>query len=240
MVRLPLSGSERSIELRPSKIVALGLNYREHVAEVGHVLPGPDGKVAAREVPKEPLLFSKGPNVLVGNKEAIVLPSTFLARSGIENPRTDFEAELAIVIGERMRRVAPEAALSHVLGYSCFNDVSQRNIQNGDRSGWFRGKSFDSFGPIGPVLVPPERIGDPQDLAISCRLNGKLVQSARTSAMIFTIAELLSYISWNMTLEAGDIVATGTPSGVGALSPGDIVEVEIEGIGVLSNPVIAD
>ena len=239
MLSLPLLGTDRSVELRPSKIVALGLNYREHVAELGHVLPGPDGKVAARELPKEPLLFSKGPNVLVGTGEAIVLPSTFLARSGIENPRTDFEAELAIVIGERMRRVAPEAALSFVLGYSCFNDVSQRNIQNGDRSGWFRGKSFDSFGPIGPVIVPAGRIGNPQDLAISCRLNGRLVQSARTSAMIFTIAELLSYISWNMTLEPGDIVATGTPSGVGALSPGDIVEVEIEGIGVLSNPVVA-
>lgn len=241
MVSLPVLGSKERYELRPSKIVALGLNYREHVAETGHVLPGPDGKPAApREVPKEPLLFAKTPNVLVGNGEPIVIPAAFLARAGIEAPRTDYEAELAVVVGQRLRRVGPEEALAGVLGYTCFNDVSQRNVQNGDRSGWFRGKSFDSFGPVGPVLVPAALIGNPQDLAIECRLNGKLVQSARTSAMIFSIAEMLSYISWNVTLEPGDLVATGTPSGVGALSPGDVVEVTIEGIGTLSNPVIAD
>lgn len=241
MVRLHLLGSKEIVELHPSKIVALGLNYREHVAETGHVLPGPDGKpTAPREVPKEPLLFAKTPNVLVGPGEPIVIPAAFLARSGIEAPRTDYEAELAVVIGRRMRRLSPAEALDCVLGYSCFNDVSQRNIQNGDRSGWFRGKSFDSFGPIGPVIVPPALLKDPQDLGIECYLNGKLVQSARTSAMIFSLAELLSYISWNLTLEPGDIVATGTPSGVGALSPGDLVEVRIEGIGSLSNPVVAD
>ena len=237
MLTLPLLGSDRRVELRPSKIVALGLNYRDHVAEVGHVLPNADGKVVPRDVPTEPILFPKGPNVLVGPGEAIVLPSSFLARSKIAEARTDYEAELALIVGERMCRIGPEEALSRVLGYTCFNDVSQRNIQNGDRSGWFRGKSFDSFGPIGPVIVPPDRIGDPQNLAIECRLNGKVVQSSRTSAMIFSLAEMLSYISWNMTLEPGDIVATGTPSGVGAVKPGDLVEVIIENIGTLSNPV---
>jgi len=240
MISLPFVGSERRIELNPSKIVALGLNYRDHVAEVGHVLPGHDGTVAKREVPSEPLLFAKGPNVLVGPGEPIVIPRSFLARSKIAEPRTDYEAELAIIVGRRMRRVSPDEALSHVLGYTCFNDVSQRNIQNGDRSGWFRGKSFDSFGPIGPAVAPGESLGDPQNLAIECRLNGRTVQHSRTSAMIFPIADLLSYISWNMTLEPGDIVATGTPSGVGALAPGDVVEIEIEGIGVLSNPVTTD
>lgn len=236
-MRLPLLGSDSPYELKPSKIVALGLNYREHVAESPTILvdaaPRP-------EAPKEPILFPKTPNVLIGPGDPIIIPAGFLARYGFEHPRTDYEAELAAVIGRRMRNVEAAEARSCVLGYTCFNDVSQRNIQNGDRSGWFRGKSFDTFGPIGPVIVPESRLGDPQALKIECRLNGKVVQRSTTACMIFPIAELLSFISFNMTLEPGDIVVTGTPSGVGPLSDGDIVEIEIEGIGILRNPVVEE
>ncbi len=120
------------------------------------------------------------------------------------------------------------------------NDVSQRNVQTGDRSGWYRGKSFDTFGPIGPVVVLAEDIGDPQNLKIQCRLNGKVTQSSNTSFMIFPIPEILSFVSHNFTLEPGDIIMTGTPSGVSPLRHGDVVEVEIEKIGVLSNPVVEE
>jgi 2-keto-4-pentenoate hydratase/2-oxohepta-3-ene-1,7-dioic acid hydratase in catechol pathway len=236
MVVLQLKGSERRIEVAPSKIVAVGLNYREHVDESPTILKRPTDRA---DVPAEPILFAKTPNVLVGAGEPIIIPKTFLARAGFREGRTDYEAELAVFIGRRCKDVEAGEALDYVLGYSCFNDVSQRDIQNADRSGWFRGKSFDSFGPIGPVLVPREMLPDPGDLAIECRLNGNVVQRSRTSAMIFGVRELVSYISKNLTLEPGDIIATGTPSGVGPLKAGDTVEVEIEGIGVLSNPVEA-
>ncbi len=237
MVVLPLKGSDRSYELRPSKIVAVGLNYREHVDESPTILTRPTDRAVA---PPEPILFPKTPNVLIGPGEPIPIPSSLIAGYGFAEPRTDYEAELAVVIGRRCRRVGPAEALDYVLGYTCFNDVSQRNIQNSDRSGWFRGKSFDGFGPVGPVIVPRELLHDPEDLAIECRLNGKTVQRARTSAMIFGVRELISYISRNFTLEPGDLIATGTPSGVGALKAGDFVEVEIEGIGALGNPVIEE
>jgi 2-keto-4-pentenoate hydratase/2-oxohepta-3-ene-1,7-dioic acid hydratase in catechol pathway len=235
MLTLPLAGTDRRVELRPSKIVAVGLNYREHIAESLSVL---NQKRDPREIPPEPVLFAKTPNVLIGPGESIPIPSSLIARYGFAEPRTDHEAELAVIIGARCRDVGPGAALDYVLGYSCFNDVSQRNIQNGDRSGWFRGKSFDGFGPIGPVIVPREILGDAGGLAIECRLNGKVAQRARTSDMIFGVRELVSFISRNFTLEPGDIIATGTPSGVGPLRAGDFVEVEIEGIGVLGNPVV--
>jgi 2-keto-4-pentenoate hydratase/2-oxohepta-3-ene-1,7-dioic acid hydratase in catechol pathway len=223
--------------MAPTKIVAVGLNYREHVDESPTILKRATDRPVA---PAEPILFAKTPNVLVGIGSPIVIPAAFLSRYAFGEPRTDYEAELAVVIGRRCKNVEPPSALDYVLGYTCFNDVSQRDIQNADRSGWFRGKSFDSFGPIGPVLVPRERVPDPDDLAIECRLNGKVVQRARTSDMIFGVRELISFISKNLTLEPGDIIATGTPSGVGPLKAGDLVEVEIEGIGVLSNPVVEE
>jgi len=130
--------------------------------------------------------------------------------------------------------------MEHILGFTCFNDVSQRNLQRGDKSGWYRGKSLDTFGPIGPVIVSPEVIGDVQNLDIQTRLNGKVVQQANTRHMIFTVLRLVAFISKNFTLEAGDVISTGTPSGVGPLADGDVVEVEIEGIGVLRNPVQAE
>jgi 2-keto-4-pentenoate hydratase/2-oxohepta-3-ene-1,7-dioic acid hydratase in catechol pathway len=237
MIRLPVVGTSDFYDLRPSKIIAVGLNYREHVAESPTILDRPPRESS---IPTEPILFAKTPNVLVASDEAIVIPTSFLAASGIAAPRTDYEAELAIVVGRRCRNLSPEDARSFVLGYTCFNDVSQREIQNLDRSGWFRGKSFDSFGPAGPALLLDRDVADPQRLRIQCRLNGRAVQSASTADMIFGVAELVSYISRNMTLEEGDLIATGTPSGVGALRAGDLVEVEIEGIGVLRNRVVEE
>ena len=240
MVVLPILGSESSYTLSPQKIIAVGLNYRAHVAESPSVLAaaGKNPGEPRFAEPAEPVLFAKTPNVLIGPGESIPIPASFLARYAFPKPRTDYEAELAVIIGRRCKDVRAEEALSYVLGYSCFNDVSQRDIQNGDRSGWFRGKSFDGFGPIGPAIAPAALIPDPRRLTIRCRLNGRVVQESSAAEMIFGVAELIAFISANFTLEPGDIIATGTPSGVGPLSPGDLVEVEIDGIGVLANPVI--
>ena len=235
MVLLPVLGKSQSYQVNPSKIVALGLNYRSHIAESHSV------KVSGftDEVPQEPLLFPKTPNVLIGPGEPIVIPA-FLLKYGFADLRTDYEAELAVIIGKKCRNITPQEAFEHVLGYTCINDVSQRNIQNGDRSGWFRGKSLDTFGPIGPQIVLHEDIGDPQKLRLQCRLNGSTVQDANTAQMIFPVDVVVSFISMNFTLMPGDIIATGTPSGVGRIHNGDVVEIEIEMIGVLSNPVIEE
>ncbi len=233
MVELPVAGSRDKYRVAPSKIIALGLNYREHIAESLSVnVRGMD-----ENTPAEPVLFPKTPNVLIGGGQPIVLPR-IVASYGFEAPRTDYEGELALIISRRARNITERDAHDYVYGYTCMNDVSQRNIQNGDRSGWFRGKSFDTFGPIGPVVVPAAQLGDPQALALQTRLNGKVVQRGNTAQMIFGVAQLLAFISRNFTLEPGDIILTGTPSGVGPLAAGDVVEVEIEGIGVLRNPVI--
>jgi 2-keto-4-pentenoate hydratase/2-oxohepta-3-ene-1,7-dioic acid hydratase in catechol pathway len=232
---LPVEGSGELFEVRPSKIIALGLNYHSHIAESHSVkVQGFTG-----EVPEEPILFPKTPNVLIGPGEAIVLPA-FTERYRFENPRIDYEAELALIIKDRCKNVPPEKAYEHIFGYTCFNDVSFRNLQTGDRSGWFRGKSLDTFGPVGPTIVRAEELGDPQNLRICCRLNGRTVQDSNTSAMIFSIRDILAFVSMCFTLEPGDVIATGTPGGVGPLSAGDVVEVEVEGIGVLSNPVRAE
>lgn len=235
MLQLPLSDGQTLVSIQPTKIIALGLNYREHIAESHSV------KVQGftDEIPDEPILFPKTPNVLIGPDEPIIIPA-FLADYGFEDLRTDYEAELAIVIATRCRRVSPENALSHVLGFTCFNDVSQRNIQTRDRSGWFRGKSLDTFGPIGPRIVTLRDLPDPQNLRIQCRLNGKTVQDSNTRHMIFKIPEIIAFISSQITLMPGDILATGTPSGVGRIKGGDVVEVEIESIGTLRNPVVQE
>jgi 2-keto-4-pentenoate hydratase/2-oxohepta-3-ene-1,7-dioic acid hydratase in catechol pathway len=234
-VRLPIANTDQEYTVNPSKIVCLGLNYREHVAESLSVKASGRGA----DEPSEPVLFPKTPNVLIGTGESIRIP-TIVAEYGFDEPRTDYEGELALVVGSGCKNVSEDEAMEHVLGFTCFNDVSQRNIQNGDRSGWFRGKSFDTFGPIGPRLVLREDIGDPGRLEIQTRLNGKVVQHATTAKMIFALPEIVAYVSRNFTLETGDIIVTGTPKGIGPLSPGDTVEVEIEGIGVLSNPVAAE
>lgn len=218
--------------LKPTKIIALGLNYAEHIQESQSV----DVQNFTNEIPDEPVLFPKTPNVLIGPREAIVLPR-FVYDYGFQEVRTDYEAELALIIKDRVKNVDRNRAMDHVLGFTCFNDISQRNLQKTDKGGWFRGKSLDTFGPIGPVIVPPEAVGDPQHLDIICRLNGRVVQHSNTRHMLFSIPEIIAFVSRNFTLEAGDILITGTPSGVGPLRPGDVVEVEIENIGILRNPV---
>lgn len=231
---LPMSnGVEYAVN--PSKIVALGLNYLEHIKESQSV----DVQNFTNEIPTEPLLFPKTPNVLIGPGETIILPAFVLAY-GFPTCRTDHEAELAIIIKDRVKNLKADDAMEHILGFTCFNDVSQRNLQKGDKSGWYRGKSLDTFGPIGPMVVTPEAIGDPQNLEIICRLNGKVTQHSNTCQMIFKIPEILAFVSKNFTLEPGDIIITGTPSGVSPLHDGDVVEVEIENIGTLSNPVKAE
>ena len=233
-VSLPVAGSRDRYTVSPSKIVCLGLNYRDHIAESASVrVQGftPDD-------PAEPVLFPKTTNTLIGPDNPIVLPA-IVSTYGFAEPRTDHEAELALIIGKECRDVAESAALDYVYGYTCANDVSQRNIQNGDRSGWFRGKSFDTFCPIGPVVVPAARIANVQNLTIVCRKNGTVVQSANTSQMIFPVRTIVSFISRNFTLYPGDLILTGTPAGVGPLADGDVVEVEIESIGTLRNPVRA-
>jgi 2-keto-4-pentenoate hydratase/2-oxohepta-3-ene-1,7-dioic acid hydratase in catechol pathway len=233
MISLPVKNSSDATVIDPTKLIALGLNYRAHIAESVSV------KVRGftDEIPAEPLLFPKTPNVLVGPGEPIVIPK-FIREYGFKTLRTDYEAELALIIKDRCKDVPVEAALDHVFGYTCMNDISQRNIQNGDRTGWYRGKSFDTFGPIGPQVVLAGDLPDPQNLDICCRLNGKTVQEGNTRQMIFTIPEIIAFVSKNFTLMPGDIILTGTPSGVGPISHGDTVEVEIEGIGVLKNSVV--
>ena len=233
MIQLPLAGTGRKIDICPSKIIAVGLNYREHLRES---LSFGD---KAHDLPPEPVLFAKTPNTLAGPGEPIVIPS-HIKEYKFEDERVDPECELAIIIGRKGRHIPEKDAFDYVLGYTCYNDVSQRNIQKSDPSGWFRGKSFDTFGPIGPVIVTHNDIGDPQNLRVMCRINSVVNQSGNTRDMIFPIPVLISYISRQFTLEEGDIIATGTPAGISPIVPGDTVEVEVEKIGILRNPVIAE
>lgn len=235
MVSIPIYNKAQTYTMNPTKIIALGLNYRDHIAESHSV------KVRGftQDIPEEPLLFAKTPNVLIGPEDPIIIPQ-FLKDYHFEALRTDYEAELAIIIQRRCKDVNPSSALDYVFGFTCMNDVSQRNLQTADRSGWFRGKSLDTFGPVGPVVVLPEDLGDPHNLGIQCRLNGVTVQDANTGQMIFRIPEIIAFISRHFTLMPGDIIATGTPSGVGPIKGGDVVEIEIEKIGILRNPVIQE
>jgi 2-keto-4-pentenoate hydratase/2-oxohepta-3-ene-1,7-dioic acid hydratase in catechol pathway len=198
----------------PSKIIGIGRNYREHAAELGYVAP--EG---------EPLVFLKAPSALGKDGDEIVLP-------GIAG-RVDFEGELALVIGKRVKDWPQERWLDALAGVTCANDVTARDLQKKDGQ-FARAKSFDSFCPIGPEIVAGL---DPSDLAIETRVNGAVRQSSRTSQMIFSPAFLVAYLSRMMTFMPGDLILTGTPAGVGALSPGDLVEVAIEGIGTLTNRV---
>ena len=207
---------------RPGKVVAIGRNYREHAAEEGV------------DPPPAPLVFAKWPSSVVGSGAEVRWDPELTGQ-------VDYEAELAVVIGTTARRVSVEDALDHVLGYTCLNDVSARDIQFGDGQ-WVRGKSLDTFCPMGPALVTSDEIGDPQDLAIRCFVGDEAVQDARTSAMYFGVAEIISYCSQSFTLDPGDVIATGTPGGVGVfqkpprfLADGDRVTVEIERIGRLEN-----
>lgn len=211
----------------PSKVLAIGLNYVDHAAESG-VKP-----------PANPLIFVKTNNSICGDGDTI-------RWAAADSSQVDYEAELAVVIGTKARRVPVADALDHVLGYTCCNDVSARDAQFGDQQ-WVRGKSFDTFCPLGPWIVTADEIPDPQNLAIRCRVNGETLQDSNTAHMIFGVAELIAYCSRFMTLEVGDIIATGTPPGVGFsrtppiyLVNGDTCEIDIEKIGVLTNPVVVD
>ncbi len=230
-IRLPMSNGD-TYELKPEKIICLGLNYRAHITESAEA----DSERFKDEIPPEPILFPKTRNTLIGPEQPIVIPA-FLDDYGFRTCRTDYEGELCAIIGKGGKNIAAADAYGHILGYTCFNDVSQRNFQKHDKAGWFRGKSLDTFGPIGPRVVLHQDIGDPQKLAIQTRLNGKVVQDANTGLMIFSIRETIAFISKQFTLVEGDLIVTGTPDGVGPLAAGDTVEVEIEKIGVLQNPV---
>jgi 2,4-didehydro-3-deoxy-L-rhamnonate hydrolase len=211
---------------RPGKIVCVGLNYRDHAEEQGTEIPG------------APLLFAKWPNALIGPGEPIVIPRL--------STQVDYEAELGVLIGERVRGVSEENALESVRGYICLNDVTARDLQFSDGQ-WTRGKSADTFCPVGPRLVPAAEVPDPQALGIRCVLNGEVMQDSTTANMIFTVAEIIAYTSATMTLEPGDLIATGTPAGVGVfrdppvlLKDGDEVTIEIDELGALTNPVQAE
>lgn len=201
--------------VRPTKIVCIGLNYRLHAEEQG------------KPIPEEPVIFLKALSALHGPGTPILLPT--------QSQEVHHEAELAVVIGKRASKVSVEDALSHVLGYTCGNDVTARDIQRRDKR-YTRAKGFDTFAPIGPAIVTPDE-WSPADQAVICRVNGEERQRGLVSDMIFSVAECIAFISQIMTLEAGDVILTGTPSGVGPLQDGDIVEVEVEGLGILRNPV---
>ncbi|MDC7226111.1 MAG: fumarylacetoacetate hydrolase family protein [Spirochaetales bacterium] len=233
MIELPILNSEEKYKLKPGKIVALGLNYSEHVKESVSILAGG----YKPETPTEPVIFPKASSSLIGPEENIIIPA-FIDNYDFEEPRTDYEAELAFIISKDCRNVQEEDAIDYIYGFTCLNDVSQRNLQTGDKAGWFRGKSLDTYCPVGPVIVRTEDIGNPDNLDIVCRLNGQTVQSGNTNQMIFGIKQIVSILSSWFTLEAGDLISTGTPKGVGLIKEGDLVEVEIENIGVLRNPVV--
>lgn len=200
----------------PSKIVCVGRNYADHAAELGN------------EVPKAPLLFLKAPSSLIRNGEPIVIPP--------QSERVEHEAELAIVMKERAKNLRDdEDVFKYILGFTCLNDVTARDIQRADVQ-FTRGKSFDTFCPIGPHIETELEVSD---IEVQCRVNGEIRQTGRTSQMVFPVEFLVRYISRQMTLMPGDLIATGTPAGVSKLEPGDVCEVVIEGIGTLSNPVEA-
>jgi len=210
---------------RPGKIICVGLNYRDHAEEQGV------------DLPTAPLLFAKWNNTLIGPGEPIVIPPIVT--------KTDYEAELGVVIGSRASKVSAENALEAVAGYICVNDVSARDLQFADGQ-WSRGKSPDTYCPVGPQLVPRDEIPDPQKLAIRAILNGETLQDSTTANMVFGVAEIIAYVTQTITLEPGDLIATGTPAGVGAfrdpkvfMQPGDEITIEIEGLGSLTNPVTA-
>lgn len=211
----------------PPKIVCLGLNYKDHAEEQG------------KEIPDEPVLFMKPRTAIIGPDQPIIRPKLV--------KQLDYEAELAVVIGEKGKNIPVSEAKKHIFGYTAFNDVSARDIQFKDKQ-WTRGKSFDTFAPMGPCITTVNQIEDPNNLAVRTRVNGELRQNSSTKNMVFNVYEIIHHLSQVMTLEPGDIIATGTPAGVGVfmkpkpmfLSPGDLVEVEIEKIGVLRNIVSKD
>jgi 5-carboxymethyl-2-hydroxymuconate isomerase len=221
---IPVTDARLLAPVTPGKVIAVGQNYLDHIREQGVEPPG------------MPVLFPKFPSSVIGPGEEIRWTAGL-------TEQVDYEAELAVVIGRRATRVGVETAMEHVFGYTAANDVSARDLQFGDGQ-WTRGKGLDRFLPLGPVVVEAGEVPDPGDLAIRCRVNGALVQDGTTRDMVFSVAEIIAFVSEGITLEPGDVLLTGTPNGVGYfrepqlfLSPGDTVEVEVGDFGVLSNPV---
>jgi 2-keto-4-pentenoate hydratase/2-oxohepta-3-ene-1,7-dioic acid hydratase in catechol pathway len=222
--------ARRLAPLEPRQILCIGLNYRQHAAETG------------AKIPEYPILFFKGVNAAQDPGGPIVIPGH------LQSTEVDYECELAVVIGRACKNVARERALEHVLGYTCANDVSARDWQIRRGGGqWCRGKTFDTFAPLGPCLVTRDEIPNPNALAIATILNGERVQSSNTGDMIFDVPRLIEFLSGSTTLVAGTVILTGTPQGVGMarkpprwLAPGDVVTVEIENIGQLTNTVVAE
>jgi 2-keto-4-pentenoate hydratase/2-oxohepta-3-ene-1,7-dioic acid hydratase in catechol pathway len=209
----PLTSVKLLPPLKPGKLICVGRNYAAHAKEHG------------AEVPEIPLLFFKPPSAVIGPESTILLPP--------QSQQVEHEAELVVVIGRRGFGITPEEALNHVLGYTIANDVTARDLQRSDQL-WTRAKGFDTFCPLGPWI---ETDFDPADALVTCHVNGEMRQMASTRDMVFTVRQLIAYASSIMTLESGDVILTGTPAGVSPLAPGDIVEVKIEGIGTLTNPV---
>ena len=222
---LPLSDVELKAPVpRPGKIMCIGLNYRDHAEEAGV------------EVPDYPTVFAKYPNCIIGAGEPIIIPK--------DSRQVDYEGELAVVIGRRGRRISEAEAPNYIAGYAPFNDVSARDFQH-RTSQWTIGKTFDTFGPMGPALVTPDEVLDPHNLNLRVSIGAEILQSSNTRNLIFSVYSLIAYLSAVMTLEPGDIISTGTPGGVGGarrpprfLKAGEVVRVEIEGLGVLENPVV--
>lgn len=210
---IPLERVKLHAPALPGKIIAVGRNYVEHARERGV------------DVPEIPLIFLKPPSALIGMDQPIVLPP--------QSKQVDHEGELAVIIGKAGRWIEAEQAMDHVFGYTVANDVTARDLQQKDGQ-WTRGKGFDTFCPLGPWI---ETELDPSDTLIQCRVNGEMRQMGSTREMVFTVPQLIAFISSVMTLDPGDVILTGTPAGIGPLKSGDMVEVEIEGIGVLKNPV---
>jgi 4-hydroxyphenylacetate degradation bifunctional isomerase/decarboxylase decarboxylase subunit len=217
--RLGLSRLKFLPPVEPSKIICVGLNYVDHAKELK--MPPPE----------EPVIFMKPSTAVIGHEEDIILPRS--------SARIDYEAELAVVIGEKCKGVSEDEAYEVIQGYTAFNDVTARDLQAKDGQ-WTRAKSFDTFAPLGPYIVTQDEIDDPRDLSIKLFLNGELRQDSRTKNLIFDIPYLIEFISGVMTLNPGDVIATGTPPGVGEVEAGDIVEIEIEKIGVLRNYVVLE
>lgn len=226
----PLLYSFSSVRLlapleRPGKIVALGLNYRDHIEETG------------REVPKFPVMFAKFPSSVIGPEDEIMIPTV--------SDKIDWEVELGVIMGRTCKAISEDDALDYVAGYTILNDVTARDIQRHDGGQWVRGKSIDTFCPMGPCIVTADELGDGSGLRMQTKVNGVIKQDSTTSNLLFNVPQIISYLSQSFSFEPGDVIATGTPSGVGFardppeyLMHGDIVEVTIEKIGILRNQVV--
>ncbi len=215
--------------INPTKIICIGINYMDHIEETK--LP----------VPKEPVLFPKTLNCLIGDGDPIIYPKLLFNNRKLK--RVDYEVELAFIIKDKCKDVPKSETYDHIMGYSVFNDVTARKMQTKDiisQLPWFRSKSLDTFGPIGPRIASLEEIQDPHDLKIELKVNGEVKQSSNTKHLLFKIPDLMEYITSLFTMEPGDIVATGTPSGISPILPGDLIEATIENIGTLTNKVILE